>query len=245
MTSNFPQVLRNSPLREVIFQLRFIPSQPEAGDLLPGLLYPALHKEYSDMMTLPVATVPRQIRNQNPEMRYMASHRFSSGSHSVQIGDHSVLLQTTEYPGWSEFKNKVVTLLDALKKTEIVKQVERFSFKYINLIAASESERQLQFLKVHIELSGRTPNEKGFLLREESIEGKFITVTQVAPNTTAKVSTLAHEISGLLIDVDTIRQVGNEFWTDHVSLLEEGHAIAKRNFFSLLTEATLQKLEPK
>lgn len=245
MNMQLPQILGNSPLREAIFELRFVPAKSTAGDLLPGILYSALHKDYPEVIALPMATVPRQIRSQNPDLKYQPSHRLSSGPHSIQIGDHSVLLQTTHYPGWGKFKERIESLVAALKQTELVKQIERFSFKYINLIAALESEAQLPLLNIHIDLIGKAPNEKGFLLREELSEGKFTTIIQIAPNTTIKVLADNKEISGLLIDVDTIRQVGNEFWTDYSSLVDEGHIVAKENFYSLLTKPTLLRLEPK
>ena len=234
----------NSPLRQAIFELRFVPTIATAGDLLPGILYSALKNDYSEVLPLPMASVPRTIRNLNPDLKYQTSHRLSSGPHSVDIGDCSVLLQTTEYPGWDNFKHRIESLIDALNQTGFVKQIERFSFKYINLIEASKSEKQLPLLNVQIELTGKAPNEIGFLLRSENSEGKFTTILQIAPNTTIKIPLTNIEISGLLIDVDTIRSVGNELWTNHASILDEGHLVAKRNFLSLLDKSTFQRLQP-
>ena len=234
----------NSPLRQAIFELRFVPTIATAGDLLPGILYSALKNDYSEVLPLPMASVPRTIRNLNPVLKYQTSHRLSSGPHSVDIGDCSVLLQTTEYPGWDNFKHRIESLIDALNQTGFVKQIERFSFKYTNLIEASKSEKQLALLNMQIELTGKAPNEIGFLLRSEHTEEKFTTILQIAPNTSVKIPPANIEISGLMIDVDTIRNVGNELWTNHASILDEGHLVAKQNFISLLTESTIQRLKP-
>lgn len=234
----------NSPLREAIFELRFVPTTPSAGDLLPGVLYSGLSKDYPDSLSLPMANVPREIRNQNPDLKYQSSHRLANGPHSVQIGDYSILLHTTDYPGWDVYKQRIESLIDALNKTGFVKQIERFSFKYVNLIEASKSEKQLPLLNMKIELTGMAPDETGFLLRTERSEGKFTTIFQIAPNASAMIPPSNTNIFGLMIDVDTIRNVGNELWTDHASILEEAHVVAKQNFLSLLTESTLQRLKP-
>ena len=235
---------RNSPLRQAIFELRFVPTIATAGDLLPGILYSVLKDDYSEVLPLPMASVPRNIRDLNPDLKYQPSHRLSSGPHSVQIGDCSVLLHTTEYPGWDNFKQRIESLIDALNQTGLVKQIERFSFKYTNLIEASKSEKQLPLLNMQIELTGRAPNEIGFLLRSEHSEEKFTTILQIAPNTSVKIPPTNKEISGLMIDVDTIRNVGNELWTNHASILDEGHLVAKQYFISLLTESAFQRLQP-
>lgn len=234
----------NSPLREAIFELRFVPATPTAGDLLLGVLHSFLKKEYPEVLALPMANVPRNIRDQNPDLKYQPSHRLIGGPHSVQIGDYSVLLGTIEYPGWDNFKLRIESLIDALNQTGFVKQIERFSFKYINLIEAAKSEKQLPLLNLKIELTGMAPNEIGFLLRSECSEGKFTTIFQIAPNVSIKIPPKNTEISGLMIDVDTISNVGNELWMNHASILEEGHLVAKKNFLSLLTKSTLERLKP-
>ena len=178
MTQPLPQLLAKCPLREVIFELRFAPSKPAAGDLLLGILYSALKKDYSEMIPLPMASVPRQFRNQNPEMLYQPSHRLGSGMNSVNVGDRVVNVHTLEYPGWSRFKERAESLIGALQATGFVQQIERFSFKYTNLIEAAEPESQLPLLNMHVELCGKAPTEKGFHLRTELFEGKYTTIIQ-------------------------------------------------------------------
>lgn len=161
-----------------------------------------------------------------------------------------VNLHTIEYPGWSRFKDKAKVLIDALQKTGLVKQIERFSFKYVNLIEVSESESQLPLLNIRVEIIGKPPIEKGFLLRTEIHKEKYITIIQVATNAIAThlISTKepSKQLSGLMVDVDTISVgVGNEFWVNRDSLLDEGHMVVKQTFFSLLTKTALEGMEPK
>lgn len=240
-----PTQLTKSPLIEALFEIRFEPTAPAAGDLLPGLLYSAMKIEYPEVVPLPVASIPRQIRDSNPNLLYQASHRLVGGPNSVQIGDRVVALSTTAYPGWLRFKDMVEFLVEAAKGTGLLKRVDRFSFKYINLIEALQTEEQLPLLNLQIKLTGSAPLERGFQLRVERNDGDFITIIQIAPNATTKHPATAKEVSGLLIEVDTLRLgVGNEFLTNRASLIDEGHSVAKRTFFSLLTGSALERLGP-
>src|SRR5947209_3290968 len=121
MTQPLPEVLGKCPLSEVVFELRFIPEKPAAGDLLPGLLFSAMQKDYPEVIPLPMANVPRQIREKNPDLTHQPLHRLRGGPHAVQTGDKAVSLNTYEYPGWSRYKEMIGTLVKALRDTKLVK----------------------------------------------------------------------------------------------------------------------------
>ena len=162
MSLKVPQKLSNSPLRETIFEIRFEPSTPAAGDLLPGLLYSALKSDYPEVMSLPMANVPRAVREKTPDLHYQPSHSLRGSTLSVQIGDRGISLHAMEYPGWTRFKGKLESLIEAVKGTGLAKRVERFSFKYVNLLEASSSEKQLSFINMKVEMIGEAPSERGF-----------------------------------------------------------------------------------
>jgi uncharacterized protein (TIGR04255 family) len=245
MTLRLPKKLSNSPLRETIFEMRFEPAMAAAGDILPGLLYSFLKSDYPEVVPLPLASVPRSIREKTPELLYQHSHSLRGSTSSVQLGDRVLAFHVMEYPGWITFKSKIESLVKAMQETGLVKHVERFSFKYVNLIEASASESQLALMNLRVELVGLAPVERGFQLRVEHEEGKCTTITQVIPNATAKLVSSGKEVVGLLVDVDTIRSdPGHEFWTAPGTFLDEAHAVAKVRFFSLLTESALKRLEP-
>jgi uncharacterized protein (TIGR04255 family) len=245
MALKMPEKLKLSPLRETFFEVQFEPTIPTAGDILPGLLYSHMKSEYPTVMPLPMANVPRKVRQQNPGFHYQASHRLQGAAGSILIGDSVISLTTLEYPGWNHFKSKLISLLKVLKATEQAKTVKRFSFKYINLIEAQPKEPQLAFLNMKIECVGTAPRERGFHLRTEFEQDNYTTIVQVAPGSTVKVPSSNSEISGLLVDVDTIRfEPGPDFLSNPDSLLEEAHLVAKKIFFSLLTPSTVERLQP-
>lgn len=246
MNTTMPMKVDKSPLFEVLFEIRFEPTTPAAGDLLPGLLYSQMKADYPDVIPLPMANIPRQIRDQNPDLLYQASHRLRGTHHSISVGDRVVSLSSTDYPGWNRFKEMVESVIRGVESTGLFKNVERFSFRYINVIEAPETDRQLPLLNVRIELTGSAPIERGFLLRVERDEGKFTTVIQITPNSKATIPIIGKTVSGLLIDVDTLSVgLGNEFSTNRSFLLEEAHSVVKRTFFSLLSPSTIEKMGPK
>jgi uncharacterized protein (TIGR04255 family) len=244
-SQGMPTKLGKTPLLQAIFEIRFTPLVPAAGDILLGLLYNSLKSEYPEVLPLPMASIPRQLREQEPNLQFQASHRLSSGNTSIQVGDRVASLSTTRYPGWNTFRPKAVALMKSLTETGIVGAVDRFSFRFINVIEATERENQLAFLNARFEIFGRTLVERGFQVRIELEESGLTTVVQIATRTTAQ-SPTGHQVSGLLIDMDTIREDPPlEFTATPDGFLEEAHSILKRDFYSLITEATLKRLAPE
>lgn len=245
MTIKMPEKLLLSPLRETFFEVQFEPAIPTVGDILPGLLYSQMKDIYPQVTPLPMANVPRKMRQQNPDLHYQASHRLQGEGGSILVGDNVISLTTLEYKGWNDFKAKLVALLKVLKSTEQTKSVKRFSFKYINLIEAGSSETQLGFLNMKIECINAPPRERGFLMRTEFDQGKHTTIVQIAPQSSIRLPSPDKELSGLLVDVDTIRfEPGAAFLLNPDSLLEEAHLVAKNVFFSLLAPSTIDRLKP-
>ncbi len=162
----------------------------------------------------------------------------------MQVGDRLISLHATEYPGWTRFKQWVEFATNAVKETGLLKQIERFSFKYVNVIEASANDQQLSFLDARIEVTGSTPIERGFRLRVERDDGPFVTIIDIVTNGKAKRND-QHVVSGLLVTVDTIRTgIGNDYWNKQSELIEEGHEVAKDIFYKLLSESTLNRLGP-
>jgi uncharacterized protein (TIGR04255 family) len=243
--ANLPVAFKKSPLLEAVFELRFQPTIPTAGDLLPGLLYSELKAEYPDVQPLQMAMLPREVRTKEPNLLYQATHRLSGASRIVQVGDRVVSLSlTAPYPGWAKFKDAILQLLKATSATGMLRAPERLSFRYINVIRTDLAEPQLPLLNLRIDSPAYAFVERGFHLRFEHDEREFTTIVQIAPQTTAKGSSDSL-VSGLLIDVDTIHAEPKHIFSDTgPDLLEDAHSLLKGIFFSLLTESALRQLEP-
>jgi uncharacterized protein (TIGR04255 family) len=244
MGAQLPTTLGKSPLLEALFEIRFQASRPAAGDLLPGIFFSALQEKYPDVISLPLARVPRDLRENDVNFLYQPSHQLVGKTGSIQIGDRVLALAVQVYPGWSEFKMQAEQLVDSGEKTGLIENVERYSFRYINVIPVREGQPQLQTLNAKIELGEASVLERGFQLRAEFDDEDFTSIVQVVPNSIAQ-PIGGEEVSGLIIDIDTHRSSGDvNFFEDRSQLLEDGHNALKRLFFSLISDQTLLQLEP-
>jgi uncharacterized protein (TIGR04255 family) len=239
VAAKLPRALRKTPLLEAIFELRFRPTIASAGDVLPGLLFPDFRADYPSVEPLPLASIPREMREKEP-LLYQPTHRLVAPSSLIQIGERVVSLTVMyPYPGWGRFREGILRLLQSVGRTGLVREYERFSFRYINVIAAPKGT-QLPMLTVQLSWPSHSFTERGLRLRLERDVGEFVTVIQVTPDVTGKMAEKV--ISGLLVDVDTIRPKIST--APDEALLEEAHGAAKQTFYSLLTDATLEGLEP-
>jgi len=241
-----PKALRNSPLQEVLFELRFKPSSPNVGDILPGLLFGRLGTKYPRVESLPFASVPRQVRENQEELRFQASHRLV-GTHgaALLVGDRMSAAATTSYTGWTDFRSRVCELLETLASTALVSSVERFSFRYINILPAPPHGSQLSQIALNASLMGRPLLEQGLIVRTEVEVDGFTSVVQIAPNTSAKGEN-GLIASGLLLDIDTISGVPEpDFLRSPSAALDAAHAGLKKIFFGILTSDGLARLEPE
>lgn len=244
MTEQLPVSLGRSPLLETIFEIRFDPSIPAAGDLLPGVLFSRLQSAYPNVEPLPISSVPREIRAQDPALIFQPSHRLSDGNMVVQVGDRVLSLSAQRYPGWATFKSSIEHLLAAAKNTGFIDQVTRYSFRYINLLQKIEGLPELSLLNVDFAISGTTPLERGLQMRFEQDSDEFTTIFQIALQS---VFQLPHgpQISGVLVDVDTqMLSPRSDFFAVLPELLDPCHESLKRAFFSTLSQQCLEALLP-
>lgn len=242
-TPRVPRSLGQPPLVEAIFELRFEPSQPAAGELLPGLLYQHFASSYPEASQLPLGELPSAVR-ENEALRYQPTHRLAGKTGIIQVGHRVAFLSCpTPYPGWNDFRSRVSDLVTALGSTQLVTRVERFSFRFLNVIPA-ESEHQLSLLNTEMILMGQPVPEHGFQLRVEIQQSPLTTIVQLRTGTVAKLPD-GSERTGLMVDVDTICAVQHdEFWNNTAAALERSHSELKRIFFSVLKTEVIETFVP-
>jgi len=111
-------VLRNKPLVEAIFELRWCLDQKAPGiqvdphyKLLIGRIFDRVSNEYSDHQQLPAATMPDEFA------AYVVQHQFrkpEKGWPLIQLGPGIITLNDTEGYLWSDFKGRISKFLDVL-----------------------------------------------------------------------------------------------------------------------------------
>jgi len=242
MPPKLPEKLKRPPVVEAIFELRFAPAKEAAGDILVGMLY-SHFGDFQKIEPLPLSTVPREQRDKDANLRYLASHRLTGDGAYILVGDRTVAFgRSPTYQGWTKFREEIVRLLTALRETQLLTTAERYSIKYINLLAASAQE-QLSLLNARFELAGQPTSHAGFRFRAERHAAGIITIIEILTGASANLPGEKRE--GLLLSVDTIcGESPNKVLDDPYRYLDELHFAAKSTFFGLLTDDTLDALGP-
>lgn len=112
------KVLKNKPLIEAIFELRWELKEISQGikidphyKILVGSIYSKLKTEYPDHEPLPSASIPDDIAG------HVIQHRFRKGKNQwplIQIGPGILTVNDTDGYIWEDFERKVIHVINAL-----------------------------------------------------------------------------------------------------------------------------------
>lgn len=246
MIVDIPVRLKKEPLLEAIWEIRFSSDKPSVAELLPGMLFNSFPQKYGNIVRLPVADIPAAIAEQDPNLHYVPKIRLENGNQAVQIGEHVVSLNCRRpYSGWSNFSKDIRSLAAALQRTGLIRTLERFSLKYIDLIEL-DPPADLGHLNLDLKLGEHQISTKPVQLRTEIREEDVIHIVQVV--SPAEVVLPGHEKrwKGVLLDIDTIRPLSEtQSWDELERCLDGAHMSCKRMFYSLLKPETVERLEPE
>lgn len=242
---NLPVKLRTEPLVDAIFEIRFEANVP-ASDVLPGYLYSNLDGEKSLQRLVP-ANLPQAIRDSEPNLKYAPMVRVVWNDYAISIGDRGVTIACKmPYPGWDEFKKVISLLLDEVEKSGVVKEVERFSVKYINILKAAGIEDQISLIRSDINIGGHNVSKDPFQLRLEKRAGEVINIITIATSAKASLRN-GGSIEGIVLDIDTIFSFDVNRVDFLSGILEKIDAVRlenKKTFFACLKEETINSLGP-
>jgi uncharacterized protein (TIGR04255 family) len=241
-----PTKLLNQPLIDAVFEVRFTSSFP-AANLFPGLFHGQIEGEKS-IESLPLAQLPKEVRDADPNLAFSPVIRINLEKFYVNIGDRSLSVGIkTPYPGWSEFKEKIIQIVEIAQKSGIIDSVERYSLKYIDLIAAGSVGEQIQFINSDISIAGHKLINEDFQIRIQIPNNDFINALQVISSATVVLNN-GDKKEGLVIDIDTIANQNsislNDFISDCRTKLDLIHRINKELFFDCLTQEAINALGP-
>lgn len=244
---NLPIRLKREPLLDAVFEVRFT-SEFSAASVLPGILFGNLDGKKS-IEQLPLSQIPQAVRDSDTNMQFAPLSRLVWGQFYINIGDRSVSVGfLNPYPGWLGFKPAIMTVMSALKDSKIIKNVERYSLKYIDLIPATDLREQVSLVNSQVTLAGHKLEDQVFQIRLDIPIKEFLHAVQVVSSATATLQT--GEIrQGLIVDVDTIcnqQEVGFEDFLNGLSEnLDAIHQANKEMFFDCLMPQTIKALEPE
>lgn len=246
MTNTLPSRLIKAPLMEAIFEIRF-QSEIPVSNILPGYLYSEL--KCTSIDKLPSANLPPFVLDADPNLKYTQTIRLKWEDFNIQVGDRSMLLSCDyPYPGWLAFKTRITTLLKVVEKLQVVKGIERFSIKAINLFPFDEYPSLGDGLAFKLLLGNTDLFTKATSFRTEIHKNDLISIIQLAGHVNVKIHTSNMTKEGMLLDLDTIKTINSVSLHDFIAnadeFLSELHDVNKSLFFECLTEKGLAALEP-
>lgn len=241
MTAEFEK-LNPDTIVDALFEVRFESVEPFASNIIAGSIYPKVKKKFPKHESLGVANIPRDIRNIDPQFKFVADQRFSGNDYSISIGNNVFCVSAKKpYRHWEHFKPVILEQLEALKQSEMVKKVVRIGLRYTNLIPTKGSPaEQFGLVDFSAVMGGFDLTKSPTILRTELSFGGFVNLVQLACNADVRLNDSGENFAGLLLDIDTSKSDGLEvFWDDASKLLEDAHAVEKQIFKRALNQSTV------
>jgi uncharacterized protein (TIGR04255 family) len=244
--NHLPKRLKKEPLIEVIWQAQFDGDQG-IGDVLPGILFSELRKSRPTLQLrrLPSADIPAPLAQVDPNLRYVAKMLMEEpgGSFIWQVGDRVITLNCRKpYVGWDKFKETVVALTQIVESSGLIPNPQRHSLRYIDLLK-DDLATDLAALRLALELGDHQIRDR-VQMRLEIPDAECLQVVQIA--TAAQANLAGEQMTGSIIDLETLPANTPDNWDTLRAQLDLLHEHSKALFFrQILTEETIQKLEPE
>ncbi len=246
MPKQLPTKLGKSPLIDAIFEVRIAGSMP-LGGIITGMLFSTLG--CTDLQRLPHADIPDFVRQTDPNLRYVVLSRLSWGNYYIGVGDNVVTLSPTyPYRGWSDFKEMIVRLADALSSVKVISSVERFSLKYIDVLDSNVHSDVNDTLSFQLNFNDREINRRTLQVRAEIPFQDGVHILQLVGQVSGTILN-GPAFDGIMLDVDSIQDTAGHS-VDHIfgtikDQIQGLHDVNKELFFEMLTDNCLKRLEPE
>jgi len=240
-----PSKLGKEPLIDAVFEMRFNSHMPVAS-IWPGMLYGELSGEKS-MENLPLISLPKEIRDQDPNLIHSPICRISWGGFWILLGDHVFCVAAKlPYQGWAKFSEAIQTAFAVVLRTQMVTSVTRCSIKYVDILDSVPLEASDCF-NLDLALGGRSPTGSNFHVRMESREGDLLHSIQVGSAAQYNLAD-GRMLSGPVLDVDSVMALNAEdpqiFLERLPNRTERLHSANKQVVFDCFSKAALEYLEP-
>lgn len=242
--TRLPVKLHNDPIVEAAFEIRFQSKMEAVSDLLPGMLFTKFKDHFGTPKRLPIAELPRQILESDVNLRYQPRLKMEGERFSIFIGDRVALVNCVRpYSGWVEFRSLILDVLEKFKEIDFISTVERLSLKYVNLLEASSPQEQFARVKVAANLGDYRLTDWPTSFRTEITDEGIINLVDVKSRATVTIKKKGQSeaLKGLLVTIDSIHRLPENFWENRADLINKIHQTEKKLFFSLLTEKTVEQ----
>jgi uncharacterized protein (TIGR04255 family) len=138
-----PKKLTHSPIDQAVFEIGYEGNYP--GEALYGVLFDIFEQfPNNDMAELPVMQFPKQIRDNDPNLRYEAFYKVTNDKYAFSAGPHSIVFSVIKpYPGWAVWKQFFIPIIKKIQEKKIINKVERIGLRYLNLFILLEKHKMI------------------------------------------------------------------------------------------------------
>ena len=245
---SLPSKLGKEPLLDVVFEVRFR-STSSPTEILPGLLFADLSREDEVKVTrLPMADLPAPIRHSEPSLRFSPLVQVELSRYLILVGERSLAIACKlPYPGWKEFRAIIIRIVSKLLESNFAESIERYSLKYVDLIATEDRAEQVRSFNCNIRIGDNQLTNQITNVRMETVNDGVVHAITILIG--AQATLKSGEIrSGGVIDVDSIVNLTQmsppEFLKQLSQLIDRLHDDNKAVFFNCLAPEALTALEP-
>ena len=232
-----PKTLEREPLVDAAFEVRLNSAQPLA-DILPGFLLHDLDQA-TKVIRLPAAEIPFPMRKDDANLQFAPIQRIEIEGFSILVGDRNIIVSCKlPYPKWPNFKPVILDVMSRVAKVDLSGFIERYSIKYVNLIQAPTHQAQIKKIAMDIRLGDLEVSSEQIALRvHRREEDHVVHILSIATGANGQID--SKPVSGVLVDIDSIRKVNvpdiQTFADNLDGGLEDLKQSNKEQFFSCLT----------
>lgn len=220
------EVYPNSPLREVIFEIRF-QGEPIV-ECKRDIFFDFVRKDYSQVL------VP-QIKER--EFVALQPYRFENADKSagIMLAINRFSYYSRKYPGFTLFKKEVLKLTGKFKKSfPKINDLTRIGFRYVNIIPFTREEGTVpvdKFLNLKMQLPSMLSE------RYNNLSIGFVAKTDGGTIMTRMETLTATDQSGeaILLDIDCAKE-GSLSINSIEKYLDESHSYGRQLFEDIITE---------
>jgi uncharacterized protein (TIGR04255 family) len=194
------------------------------NDAVFGIVFKALQGEYPNVTPLSILQVPEEIRCKDPNFINQPHYKLSNNKFSLLIGPRVVSISSPEkYVGWNVFLKEVGNVFNKIKKTKVIKEVQRLGIRYINFFDFNIFEN----IVLGVNIGGKPLESKNTFIRAEIPCDDFLSVLQITNNATMGIGDKI--VTGSVIDIDTFTTNNlNNFFSSYHDLVMKGHEEEKK-----------------
>lgn len=232
-----PKEFDKSPLVDATIEVRF--NAGVNADILPGLLFSELRKEFGSIQELPTLQIPLAIRQNDPNLKFQATHRLESDDFLLNVGPGvvglgcKIVLGEKKYPGWKSFLKKFEEIIGTVIQTELIADFQRLGVRYVNFFEQKDLFKDLSIeFKTGWEGKGLQKDKQlSFIIKNDD----FLSRVQINNSVKAKPLNSTEEKQGQIIDVDTFVEL-NSTNIDLIKYATKAHDYTEDAFFGILGE---------